>query len=113
MFMTTPISPTGNPAQFRSQHQTSEDQETNINTMKLLVPTDVSENSDTAIQYAVALAKKTGAGITLLNTWHITPTNAEFVEYNTLASYDLMAEASAEGLANLKASLLKDHQVSA
>lgn len=111
--MTSPISSNPNSAQFRPDNHTSQDMGSNNNTMKLLVPTDFSEHSQAAIQYAVALAKKTGAEITLINTWHITPTNAEFAEYNTLASYQLIAEASTEGLANLKTALQKNHQVSA
>lgn len=76
----------------------------------LLVPTDFSENSHKAVRYAAEIARESGAEIILMNAWHVTPTDSEFVEFNTLASYQLLADASQESLMKAK-SQLEDEQM--
>ena len=69
---------------------------------KILVPTDFTETSDAALDYAVALAGLTGGSVTLLHVYEI-PTTGFFPDRAMMASGDVARKirtSSADALAS-------------
>ena len=65
--------------------------------MKILVPTDFSKNADTAADYAIKIADKKGAEVTLLHACQIIKTELKpgwtlFEEYNKAVAVKLHDE---------------------
>ncbi|NIK73108.1 nucleotide-binding universal stress UspA family protein [Thermonema lapsum] len=75
---------------------------------KILVPTDFSEHAQKALDFAVFIARRSGASLSLLHAYHIPYRTSESVMASNKI-YEILKEDSEKNLADLQAKIKKEH----
>lgn len=75
---------------------------------KILVPTDFSEHAQKALDFAVFIAQRSGASLTLLHAYHIPYRTSESMMASSKI-YEALKEDSEKNLADLQAKIKKAH----
>lgn len=75
---------------------------------KILVPTDFSEHAQKALDFAVFIAQRSGASLTLLHAYHIPYRTSESMMASNKI-YEVLKEDSEKNLADLQAKIKQAH----
>src|SRR6478735_12126212 len=77
----------------------------------LLVPTDFSENANYALNYAIEIAKKTGAGIVIIHAYHINYINTDIPMPYMAEEVEVQGKAAEKKLMALCNDIRSKHKI--